>query len=67
MLNDRGIQDVQEKLPQPHDSKLYKVQPSCHPRLLREEESVLVMVERAPEQQCEIVSRDDGAVKDVGD
>lgn len=67
MHKDRRIQDVQEKLPQPSDSELYKVQQSCHPRLLREKEGVLIMIERTPEQQCKIVSCDDVVVEDVGD
>lgn len=67
MYNNRRIHNVQEKLPQPRDGELYKVQPSCHARLLRKEHVLLIIIERGPEQQCEIVSREDGVVENVID
>jgi hypothetical protein len=61
--------DVQNKLPQPHNSKLHKVQPIWNPRLLHWEEVALspLVVEHAPEQQGETVSCQHSGVEDVED
>ena len=61
-------EDVQNKLSQPHNSKLHNVQQIRNPGLHWEEVAFSpLMVEHAPEQQGETVSRQHGGVEDVED
>ena len=61
-------EDVQNKLSQPHNSKLHNVQPIRNPGLHWEEVAFSpLVVEHAPEQQGETVSCQHGGVEDVED